>query len=97
MKGNRRSHTAPVRFFYESRHLFSLDENGKARPPKGRAGSSSSCRCEDCDIRGALNAVGLPRFCAECKSARAKGKRRCVIERCANGCEVCGGTGRVLR
>lgn len=83
------------RFYYEGNFLYWVDHKGKIHQPKARSGSVSSVRCEDCDIRGALNERGLPYYCSECRTRRKKGKKRCVSERCANGCEACGGTGRV--
>ena len=82
-------------FFYEGRLLYWIDGNEKAHFPKARSGHVSSERCEDCELRDALTFMGLPKYCGNCKSRRQKSKARCVIEGCANGCEVCGGTGRV--
>lgn len=84
-----------MRFYYEGNLLFELDYKGNVRKPKKRKGSVSSVRCEDCDLRNSLTHDGLPLYCSECRQARQKGKQRCLILSCANGCEACGGTGRV--
>lgn len=81
--------------YYEGHFLFWLDHEGKTHQPKARAGSASSTRCEDCELRGALTHHGLPTFCSECRASRSRGKTRCAILTCANGCEACGGRGRV--
>lgn len=84
-----------MKVYYEGDLLYELDFNGKVKKPKKRKGSVSSVRCPDCDLRDALTHHGLPLYCSECRQARRKGKSRCLILSCANGCEACGGTGRV--
>ena len=84
-----------MRFYYEGNYLFWIGEDGKAHPPKKRHHASTSIRCEDCDLRNALTHDGVPKYCSECRSSRSRGKKRCLIESCSNGCEACGGTGRV--
>ena len=87
-----------TRFYYEDNYLYAVDDAGGLHEPKSRKGSSNSLRCPDGELRGALNRhVGTPLLCGDCRESPAKGKRRCVHEWCANGCEVCGGTGRVER
>jgi hypothetical protein len=85
------------RQFYEGNHLYSVDAQGEVHKARGRAGSVNSERCPDCDLRDALNHMGLPNYCGDCRETPVRGKRRCAHKWCANGCEVCGGTGRVSR
>lgn len=86
-----------MRYFYEGRYLYWVDGNGKLHLPKKRSGSEASERCPDCDLRNALTDTGTPVYCGDCREAVVRGKKRCRSEWCANGCEVCGGTGRVPR
>lgn len=86
-----------TRFFYESTYLYAVDGNGTLHKPKNRRGSQNSESCPDCSLRGALTMLGTPTYCADCREAPVRGKKKCLNQWCANGCEVCGGTGRVPR
>lgn len=87
-----------TRYYYEHHYLYAVDDKGQIHKPKNRHGSSNSERCPDCELRGALSRhTGTAVYCADCREAPVRGKRQCVHEWCANGCEVCGGTGRVAR